>query len=273
MVKRWPGCFIPPLPSKKVLGNTETNFMLERKKYLHNFCNRVQTHGFLYYSIEFQIFLRQKDSDINKKYQRYQIQIQKYNFIIINKKDQLQTVQQLNENKQKTNQYLNKFCQQTIQTYEKRILSEYTLDQKNTMIFLDEQNQKLSQSIENIVKINIFFFINKIIKLKFIFIKQSITETNNFKLLCDFVNYELQDTEAFIKAFEFKDEFCNRLKKLETILKEKVQYLSELQSGQKTLRQLFTKGDAEQQMKVLSSDIYNLLQRLKNTKNKNKKIL
>lgn len=67
MIKRWPGCYIPPLPSKKAIGNTESNFLNERKKYLHTFCNSVAKLEYLFYSIEFQLFIRHKDADISKK--------------------------------------------------------------------------------------------------------------------------------------------------------------------------------------------------------------
>lgn len=54
---------------------------------------------------------------------------------------------------------------------------------------------------------------------------------------------------------ESKEFYENRKKKLEQTLSEKKTQLSDLTSGKKTLRSIFTKGDANQQKEKLSNDI------------------
>jgi sorting nexin-1/2 len=57
-VARWPGCFIPPLPIKKVIGNSDVSFVEERRRGLEIFMNSMSRLKHLWYSKEFQTFLR-----------------------------------------------------------------------------------------------------------------------------------------------------------------------------------------------------------------------
>lgn len=50
MLKRWPGCYIPPIPEKKVVGNSESNFVENRKNGLDIFVKEMATLAHLWYS-------------------------------------------------------------------------------------------------------------------------------------------------------------------------------------------------------------------------------
>ena len=41
MLKRWPGCYIPPLPPKQVVGNMDNNFVQERQRMLNYFLKGI----------------------------------------------------------------------------------------------------------------------------------------------------------------------------------------------------------------------------------------
>jgi len=69
MVSRHPGCSIPELPWKGILPSTNTSVIKKREIELANFLWRVVAKIFLYYSEEFQLFLRCTDADFNKKLQ------------------------------------------------------------------------------------------------------------------------------------------------------------------------------------------------------------
>jgi sorting nexin-1/2 len=58
MVVRWPGCFVPPLPPKKVIGNTSNSFVEERCLGLNSFLKNLAQLKHLWYCNEFQTFLR-----------------------------------------------------------------------------------------------------------------------------------------------------------------------------------------------------------------------
>lgn len=51
MLQRWPGCFIPPLPPKKLLNKGDTTFVSERRKYLEIFMQKVAKLKHLWYSV------------------------------------------------------------------------------------------------------------------------------------------------------------------------------------------------------------------------------
>jgi sorting nexin-1/2 len=53
----WPGFYIPPVPEKKTFGNTEKEFILERKEALHMFVRQIAKFEFMVHSVEFKLFL------------------------------------------------------------------------------------------------------------------------------------------------------------------------------------------------------------------------
>lgn len=58
LVARWPGCFVPPLPIKKMIGNSDVSFVEERRRGLASFAHELAKLKHLWYSKEFQTFLR-----------------------------------------------------------------------------------------------------------------------------------------------------------------------------------------------------------------------
>ena len=57
MKERWPGCFVPVLPDKAMIKNS-LQVVQERERLLTNFVKCVASSRHLYYSEEFQLFLR-----------------------------------------------------------------------------------------------------------------------------------------------------------------------------------------------------------------------
>ena len=85
LLKRWPGCYVPPLPSEKMIGNLDKENVDERSKYIEEFCKKLSNLKYLYYSMEFQLFLRgaKNNSDLEKLFkglaeQKYEELIEKY---------------------------------------------------------------------------------------------------------------------------------------------------------------------------------------------------
>jgi hypothetical protein len=58
MVKVWPGCLIPSLPSKNPIMKNEEEMTRKRERYLDDFLKKMAQREYLYYSDEFQTFLR-----------------------------------------------------------------------------------------------------------------------------------------------------------------------------------------------------------------------
>lgn len=58
MVRAWPGCLIPSLPSKNPIMKNEEEMTRKRERYLDDFLKKMAQREYLFYSDEFQTFLR-----------------------------------------------------------------------------------------------------------------------------------------------------------------------------------------------------------------------
>ncbi len=59
LTTRWPGCFIPCIPEKQILGDKEDGFIEERRSLLDRFIRECAKFEFILESQEFKIFARQ----------------------------------------------------------------------------------------------------------------------------------------------------------------------------------------------------------------------
>lgn len=60
MLQRWPGCFVPAVPDKKVIGKNDDMIKKNRERFLDNFVKKIAHLPHLYFSQEFQVLLRSK---------------------------------------------------------------------------------------------------------------------------------------------------------------------------------------------------------------------
>lgn len=58
MVARWPGCFVPSIPSKNILNKNDNHITRRRMRYLNDFVKKMSKLPHLYYGEEFQTLLR-----------------------------------------------------------------------------------------------------------------------------------------------------------------------------------------------------------------------
>lgn len=66
MLIRWPGCYIPSLPSKKVMGNMDAVFIEDRRVGLESYLRILATIKHLWYSEENQLLVRGQSPDLEK---------------------------------------------------------------------------------------------------------------------------------------------------------------------------------------------------------------
>lgn len=68
LVQRWPGCYVPPLPKKKIVGDMNKENLRERTAFFEDFYKKISQIKFLYYSKEYQLFLRgnKNNADLEK---------------------------------------------------------------------------------------------------------------------------------------------------------------------------------------------------------------
>lgn len=61
MATSWPGLYIPWIPGKKLLGNRDVKFIVERRYFLERFYMQMSRFEYLLYGQEWQIFCRPSD--------------------------------------------------------------------------------------------------------------------------------------------------------------------------------------------------------------------
>lgn len=64
LVQKWPGCYVPPIPPKKAIGNKDLKFIEERRILLQRFLRELGRFDHLLNSEEFKTFARPSGPDI-----------------------------------------------------------------------------------------------------------------------------------------------------------------------------------------------------------------
>ena len=70
---RWPGCYIPSLPEKKMVGKDDEKFIEERRILLERFMKDIAKHEYIQKSSEFKVFTRSK-GEVDKFLEKMQKQ-------------------------------------------------------------------------------------------------------------------------------------------------------------------------------------------------------
>ncbi|CAD8143236.1 unnamed protein product [Paramecium octaurelia] len=173
---RWPGCYVPPLPIKKSVGNMDQQFIDERMHYLNLFMAKISTINHLWYSEETKIFIKangdiekqlvllQKPSagDIIYKYETVfndfsgkeindQLLSKIGNFSLFLKRiqPQLETFQQqakqLVQSRLQCQENMNLLLDYLMPEYEKNCLTEYVVNPENKLVFVQHNTELYQQ--------------------------------------------------------------------------------------------------------------------------------
>ena len=57
---RWPGCYVPSIPEKKILNQNNEQFVEERRILLERFMKEIAKYDYIVFSKEFKVFARGK---------------------------------------------------------------------------------------------------------------------------------------------------------------------------------------------------------------------
>jgi hypothetical protein len=60
LITRWPGCYMPSIPEKKVVGKEDEKFIEERRELLNRFMKEISKYEYITNSVEFKTFSRGK---------------------------------------------------------------------------------------------------------------------------------------------------------------------------------------------------------------------
>jgi len=99
---RWPGCFIPCIPEKQILGDKEEGFIEERRSLLNRFILECSKFDFIINSDEFKIFAFQQ-GEVGDTLERMKVQrpteiLEKYrNWFKVDENSDATTVAQYRE--------------------------------------------------------------------------------------------------------------------------------------------------------------------------------
>lgn len=55
---RWPGCYVPAIPEKKMVGNNDSQFIEDRRQLLERFVKEIAKFDYIVFSKEFKVFVR-----------------------------------------------------------------------------------------------------------------------------------------------------------------------------------------------------------------------
>ncbi|CAD8189257.1 unnamed protein product [Paramecium octaurelia] len=265
LLQRWPGCYVPPIPAKQALGNNEQKVVEDRKRFLQYFLEQVAKLRHIYFSDEFQTFLRTKNTDMEKALQGLPKQsIQevyekfKKNFPHLNGREVNsdlilkvssfstylnKTTKQLESLKEQVKllaaakkQYTDQFnimTQTIVPEYEKNILIEYVNHKTENLIFTNHNDVNVTARE----------------------IKDQNAQTNNYDYLVDLLRIECREVEAFQETLKQK-EFVDNLKaSAQQKLRDQNSELVKLQAGKTTLKSMFSKGSNTEQAQTLEKKI------------------
>ena len=65
LLERWPGCYVPAIPEKSVIGDKEEAFVEQRRSLLERFMRECGKYEYLIESKEFKIFTRSTAGEID----------------------------------------------------------------------------------------------------------------------------------------------------------------------------------------------------------------
>eukprot|EP01016_Furgasonia_blochmanni_P040070 TRINITY_DN5071_c0_g1_i4.p1 TRINITY_DN5071_c0_g1~~TRINITY_DN5071_c0_g1_i4.p1 ORF type:complete len:378 (-),score=137.15 TRINITY_DN5071_c0_g1_i4:353-1486(-) len=266
MVLRWPGCYIPPVPPKKAVGNMDQKFIEDRRRALETFCLSMAKLTHLYYSDEFKIFLRSNTPDIEKALgalprQSYDDVINKYSNLFhylsgkeINadlvvkissfhgflRRSQLMLenflgmIQNLYDARRIYNNQYILFINYLMPEFEKNCLSEYVPPGETKTLFNNVSDPNFGEIIENL---------------------RDDAPRNPYDCLIEFIKQEIQEVEAFQEALRQKEAYEDFRAKTVEKQKEETLELQKLLSGKSSRRSIFSVKTKEESRLELERDI------------------
>ena len=248
LVERWPGVFIPNIPHKKTVGNTEKEVVGLRVEMINRFCKKLSKIHYLFNSDEMELFL-QNSSNVPKtldgiKADTYEELLKKYSSVFTDYDDNFDTVagkteqenfaKQLSQNYPKLRNFRAVIYQakerykaeqenylaviNLLSLYEKETVSTFVNNDENKLVFFNMKNIDLCKNISNAQE--------KVI--------------NPFDRLYDAITEDYLNTEAMQEALESLVELQETYTKLTKNLTSTNSQLNDLQAGKKNIKSILS---------------------------------
>ncbi|CAD8060624.1 unnamed protein product [Paramecium sonneborni] len=250
LVKKWPGCYIPPIPEKALASGNDIETVQIRRRLMEVFLMAITQLPYIYYSEDFQqLFLRSNSQDIAKIYQQQKAittsdiidrlkiaypkldvrdqsnseymlaistfsgQLRKSQAILKTYIDQANIVAQTRRILQ--DEKLNLF-NGSLPFYEKVILNEYVCGKEQLLVLSNpSQQEDYKKLLEDI--------------------KETNKKNNSINSLTDLFRYELKDAECMQQTLAYRDQIIIIRARQEQKMREDQAELAKMAAKQQTL--------------------------------------
>ncbi|KAM3140390.1 hypothetical protein pb186bvf_007550 [Paramecium bursaria] len=251
LIQQWPGQYVPPLPEKLYLGNLENEKIEERIYFLNYFLKDLIQRPILWYSEEFQFFLRKEippedkksitekyllqfsdlvedfDESINIKINQFQLYIQIAKPILLEFENQIKKFMHFQQifmiTSQEQKEQMNIFIEFYIRDYEQFFLHSYTSSKQ----MLPVTNSLDKNIIQEYVEIRPLMSMKHLnyqskqgINIKSSQLEQSVYRATQIQT--GQIKYQTSLDEAMINAFQKIKQVYHVVTKQEQILKEQM---------------------------------------------------
>jgi hypothetical protein len=261
LVERWPGVYIPNIPGKKVIKNTETKTINMRMRLINRFLDKLSKIKYLYNSEEMQL-IKSSTSECAKnidklkklsyleKLERYQSAFPDYyeNYDVILGKGKVNEFYQFLKTCQSNLHNFAKAIQNALvkreleklkyiellssfQEYEKYNIMEYADNDDNKLVFFNPNNANLTDKILKVKEkiFNSFASLKEWVEGEILDVNallEALNGINNLNIALEKLTNKITSIENDIKKMQYNQKNLNFLK---TFFKKKEDIISDLE--------------------------------------------
>ncbi|CAD8163391.1 unnamed protein product [Paramecium octaurelia] len=265
LITKWPGCYIPPLPPRKAIGNMDQKFIDDRMHSLQDWMRIMAQTKYFWYSEEFQLFIK-ANGDIEKaltqvpkltydeiinKYQEtftdlsgreinreliqkitdFHLFLKRVNPMVENFK---QIAKNIAEARQNFQEQMATFVQTHLAVYEQQVLLEFSESQDKLVIQNIKNEEYPAQLLNNYI---------------------NLLQQNEFQSLYQEIKKESKQVRAFLETMIQREKYEQQKVFYEQKQKELQIQLQEVLAGKSSIKNLFSTTKKEDQIAKLQVQI------------------
>ena len=237
-----------------IQGNTDPAFIEKRKKLLESFLKKISNLEYIYKSKQFQLFIRENGN--------YKTLLKSLPILDIKIAETIITT-------------FPRFLADTPADNIEEKYSESEKAFKSALQSLTDFKDQCLPCVENfdVFESDLITFMGELKEMGSIFVQKKLeipnreSFVNPYVILLDWANAEILDVESIIEAIDCRKKYLNVIEKFENKLESNRKTLTRVQSGKKSLSQMFSKLSKEDLSAKSLQDIENLETDIKSLKN------
>jgi len=260
LVKRWPGCYIPSVPPKRVLTKVDDKFLEGRRKEFEMFVQKITELPHLHYSREYQLFLRSNNPNFEQELEPFQKVA--YEDVIMRYKTVFKQILQLRATPESEKKILEfkEFLQSVHTNFKnfKKVLKKTVLARKNYYDQLMAFHQAMSVGYEKTVLSKIQTQPTSVfdntesgeLEGRVEGVKQA-GEYGSIEYLHAWMKAETREIGAFLEAIKQKEEYDDKRTKATQRWTSTTRSLENAQQGRRSIKAMLTFKSPEQEATIL----------------------